>query len=78
MSLHNEIMNIPAIVEKGETAAGQLGELAYKAGHREALLAAAELAQKYDALVERLLNALERHNADDYVDSIREEYSLYE
>ena len=54
MCLHNEIMNIPAVVEKGETASGQLGELAYKMGHRDARHAAAELSLKYERYIEEL------------------------
>lgn len=76
MSLHNEIMNIQALVpaeahEEGKTHA-------YKVGHRDARHAAAELSLKYEHLIERLLDALERRNADDFVESIREEYNLHE
>lgn len=79
MSLHNEIMNI---------ATGQLQEMAvidetnpilvYRMGHRDARHAAAELSLKYEHLIERLLTTLERLHADDFVDSIRGEYNLYE
>ncbi|ATN92923.1 hypothetical protein QGX11_gp160 [Pseudomonas phage PPSC2] len=74
MSLHNEIMNLECCVptECNDT------KMPYKIGHRDARHAAAELSLKYEALIERLLDALERRHADDYVDSIREEFNLYE
>ncbi|UAV84515.1 hypothetical protein PHB09_019 [Pseudomonas phage PHB09] len=76
MSLHNEIMNIPT---KSETLLNEVGSpLDYKLGHRDARHAAAELSLKYEHLIERLLDALERLHADDFVDSIRGEYNLYE
>lgn len=79
MSLHNEIMNIPTGMRQ-EMAAVDTGNpiLVYRMGHRDARHAAAELSLKYEALIERLLDALERRHADDYVDSIREEFNLYE
>lgn len=80
MSLHNEIMNTPAnIILDGPDGVGNVSQnryTAYKEGHRDARHAAAELALKYDALVEKLLDALEARNADDYVDRIRKEYDL--
>lgn len=74
MSLHNEIMNIPALVPAEAHEGGNV--YAYKIGHRDARHSAAELSLKYETLIERLLDALEQRNADDYVDSIRKEYSL--
>lgn len=80
MSLHNEIMNTPAnIILDGPDGVGNVSQnryTAYKEGHRDARHAAAELALKYDVLVEKLLDALEARNADDYVDRIRKEYDL--
>lgn len=80
MSLHNEIINTPAnIILDGPDGVGNVSQnryTAYKEGHRDARHAAAELALKYDALVEKLLDALEARNADDYVDRIRKEYDL--
>lgn len=79
MSLHNEIMNIPT---------GQLQQIAaveetnairvYRMGHRDARHAAAKLSLRYEHLIEKLLDVLERLHADDFVISIREEYNLYE
>lgn len=66
MSLHSEIMNIQ----------GKYDQFEYKIGHRDARHAAAELSLKYEALIEKLLDALEARNADDYVDRIRKEYGL--
>jgi len=79
MSLHNEIMNIPT-GRRQEMAAVDTSNpiLVYRMGHRDARHAAAELSLKYENLIERLLEALERRHADDYVDSIREEFNLYE
>lgn len=78
MSLHNEIMNIQS--DTNEVLTSQYGRdhshTSYKIGHRDARHAAAELSLKYETLIERLLDALEQRNADDYVDSIRKEYSL--
>lgn len=80
MSLHNEIINTPAnIILDGPDGVGNVSQnryTAYKEGHRDARHAAAELALKYDVLVEKLLDALEARNADDYVDRIRKEYDL--
>lgn len=78
MSLHNEIMNIQVKATDGQRyqEMGSEGEHCYKIGHRDARHAAAELSLKYESLIERLLCALEARNADDYVDAIREEYSL--
>lgn len=70
MSLHNEIMNIPTLVGTYND------EFCYKLGHRDARHAAAELSLKYEGLIEKLLDALEARNADDYVERIRKEYSL--
>lgn len=50
MTLHNQIMNIPTVI-------GTYNDLfCYKLGHRDARHAAAELALKYDALIEDLEN----------------------
>lgn len=78
MSLHNEIMNIQIKATDGgrNSEMGDHGEKCYKIGHRDARHAAAELSLKYEALIERLLDALESRHADDYVESIRKEYSL--
>lgn len=76
MSLHNEIMNIQD--KAAENNYQHSHATAYKIGHRDARHAAAELSLKYENLIERLLEALERRHADDYVDSIRQEFSLYE
>lgn len=78
MSLHNEIMNIQIKATDGgrNSEMGDHGEKCYKIGHRDARHAAAELSLKYEALIERLLDALENRHADDYVESIRKEYSL--
>lgn len=74
MSLHNEIMNIP---ESQETIRSECGSPRdYKLGHRDARHAAAELSLKYETLIEKLFDALEARNADDYVERIRKEYSL--
>lgn len=56
MNLHNEIMNIPAV--KFEATPKQYGEydLVYKLGHRDARHAAAEMALKYDNLIDDLEN----------------------
>jgi hypothetical protein len=80
MSLHNEIMNIQIDRQKESQAVMSQDEvdLAYRKGHRDARHDAAELSLKYEALIEKLLGALERRHADDYVDSIRQEYNLYE
>jgi hypothetical protein len=74
MSLHNEIMNIQGKPEQHEFRFSHA--IAYKTGHRDARHAAAEMALKKDALIEKLLDALEARNADDYVERIRKEYSL--
>lgn len=78
MSLHNEIMNIQC--ESNDILTYQHGHdhkhSSYKLGHRDARHAAAELSMKQEALIEKLLDALEARNADDYVDRIRQEYSL--
>ena len=76
MSLHNEIMNIQ---ENPENRFNSYEcPQAYSIGHRDARHAAAELSLRYQSLIERLLDALECRHADDYVDSIREEFNLYE
>lgn len=76
MSLHNEIMNIQENPDNRFNS--YESPKAYNIGHGDARHAAAELSLKYDALIERLLDALERRHADDYVDSIRQEFNLYE
>lgn len=79
MSLHNEIMNIPTGQLQEMVAVEETNPiLVYRMGHRDARHAAAELSLKYESLIERLLTALEQRHADDYVDSIREEFNLYE
>ncbi len=52
MSLHNEIMNIPAV--KFEATPKHYGEydLVYKLGHRDARHAAAEMSLKYEKLID--------------------------
>lgn len=70
MSVHNQIMNIP-------TVPGTYNDLfCYKLGHRDARHAAAELALKYDGLIEKLFDALCDRHADDLVDELKEEYGL--
>ena len=54
MSLHDEIMNLPS----GQGTMSQSPDMAYKIGHRDARHAAAELALKADAEIERLRAAL--------------------
>lgn len=77
MSLHNEIMNIQSDTNEVLTQYGRdHSHTSYKIGHRDARHAAAELSLKYEALIERLLDALEARHADDYVDAIRKEFSL--
>lgn len=65
MSLHNDIMNIPADAEV-ETYPFQL-RLAYKIGHRDARHAAAEMAitqdrklEQYRAIIHELLDGHEK------------------
>ena len=55
MSLHGEIMNLPA---KPSISANASVDHAYRVGHRDARHAAAELALKADAEIERLRSAL--------------------
>lgn len=58
MTLHNEIMNIPAnIVLDGPECVGNVSNnryIAYKEGHRDARHKAAELSLKYDQLIEMI------------------------
>ena len=74
MNLHNEIMNIPA--DPAEFDFHFSHAIAFKIGHREARHAAAELALKKDALIEKLLDALDSRNAHEYSDAFRAEYGL--
>lgn len=76
MSLHNEIMNTPVDKDMIEFLDSPSTKAAYRVGHRDARHAAAELSLKYEALIEKLFDALEARNADDYVELIRKEYSL--
>lgn len=71
MRLHNDIMNIQVgtiIYDLFDHKAH-----AYKCGHRDARHAAAEMSLKYEALIERLFDALCNN---DLVDQIKEEYGL--
>lgn len=52
MNLHNQIMNIPI----KPIPSGRFDEIPYKIGHRDARHAAAELALKYDELIDDLEN----------------------
>jgi hypothetical protein len=52
MNLHNEIMNIPAMVPTEALVDGK--SFAYKIGHRDARHAAAELSLKAEARIEEL------------------------
>jgi hypothetical protein len=54
MNLHNEIMNINCAVGHAYAA----NQTAYKMGHRDARHAAAELALRADAEIERLQSSL--------------------
>lgn len=80
MSLHSEIMELECQSNEILTYLNgrEHSHGSYEKGWSEARQVAAELAIKTDALIERLLDALERRHADDYVDSIREEFNLYE
>lgn len=57
MNLHNEIMNIPTspLQEMGAVDEKN-GVLVYRMGHRDARHAAAEMALKYDNLIDDLEN----------------------
>lgn len=58
MSLHNDIMNIPANSDV-ENYPDNL-RLAYKVGHRDARHAAAEMALKADSKIEKFAESLHR------------------
>lgn len=53
MSLHNEIMNLP-VPNDFDYSDFNNKVIAYKSGHRDARHCAAELALKYDALIDDL------------------------
>lgn len=57
MDLHGQIMNLPARLPKD--CAKMATSTAYKAGHKDARHAAAELALRADALVHELREVLE-------------------
>jgi hypothetical protein len=57
MTLHGKIMNLPARMPS--ECAKMAASTAYKAGHRDARHAAAELALKADALADELRDVLE-------------------
>lgn len=53
MNLHNEIMNLPSRMTRGEFL-NQYDYQAYKEGHRDARHDAAELSLKYEAYIDSL------------------------
>ncbi len=57
MSLHDDIMNIPAIRSRDKTASCTR---AYKEGHRDARHAAAEMSLKIERKLSQLREALKR------------------
>lgn len=79
MSLFNEIMNIKVDGEKREATCDNPDfdqYDIYNRAHRDARHDAAGVVLGYETLIERLLNALDNHNAVDFVDDIRAEYNL--